>query len=357
MNSVTNVARPRALKVATVVLMSALVVAGGVATPGVGAARSGSTAAGKAPATTVAASPLLARRNACKKSRLDVPACGVLWGIYTPPGAPSVGAYEKSIGRRFDIVKNYVGFTPGATFPNPSTARLAKGGRILDFSWTALNFKTRAKISFASIASGAWDKSVILPEARVLKSFHHKVILDFNHEFDSRAQAGKGKPAQYVAAYRHIHNVMRAAGVHNVIWAWLSTGDIDHAAEIRASYPGAAYVNWVGYDPYNFGQCHADPWRTPYQTFAPFYHWLRTQRGMSHKPIILGEYGSAAGQHVGSWYARVAATLRHLPRIKAVMQWSDATSPACDFKLTDSSAALAGFKVSSNARYVTGARR
>jgi hypothetical protein len=303
----------------------------------------------------------IATHNVCRKSRHDVPFCGVLWGLFTPPVPGKTheiqhyGVIERAIGRRFDIVKNYMGWNPGTTFPTPAQRALAGNGkRILDFSWNAVNFKTRAKVSYQSIAAGEWDKSIILPEARRLRSFHHKVFIDFNHEFDSRAQSGEGTPAQYVAAYRHIHNVMRAAGVKNVIWTWVSTGDVYHAKEIKASYPGAAFVNWVGYDPYNSAGCHGESWRTPYQTFSPFYHWLQRQPGMRRKPIMLGEYASAPGPSIGAWYAAVAPTLKRLPHIKAVMQWSSGNSAACDFRLTDSTAALSGFALSSNAPYITG---
>jgi hypothetical protein len=327
-------------------------------TIGVAPASAGARASADRPAVTKAGMA----SNKCKKSKLKVPKCGVLWGLYTPPVAgrgvwkAPYGKLEKPIGRRFDMVKRYIDWAPGTTFPNSSDRTLADGGkRILDFSWNSINYKTRAKVSYQSIANGAWDKSVILPEARKLKSFHHRVFIDFNHEFDNKAQSGEGTPAQYVAAYRHIHHVMRVAGVHNVIWAWVSTGYTGHDAEIKASYPGARYVNWVGYDPYNFAQCHSEGWRTPYQTFQPFYHWLRTQPGMKNKPIMLGEYASAPGAQVGAWYAGVAGALKRLPHIKAVMQWSS-TSDGCDFRLQDSAAALAGFAVSSTSAYVLGLR-
>jgi hypothetical protein len=350
MNSLTRVAFPRALAAMTVALITALGLLAGLAGPSSGAARAAQVRPARAHHMVA---------NACKKSTRDVPRCGVLWGLYTPPvSGPGVwkapyGRVERPIGRRFDIVKRYVDWAPGATFPNKSDRTLAGGKRILDFSWNSINYKTRAKVSYQSIANGAWDKSVILPEARKLKSFHHRVFIDFNHEFDNKPQSGEGSPAQYVAAYRHIHHVMRMAGVHNVIWAWVSTGYLGHAQEIKASYPGAAYVNWVGYDPYNFAQCHSEGWKTPYQTFQPFYHWLRTQPGMKQKPIMLGEYASAPGPKIGSWYAGVASALKRLPRIKAVMQWSS-TSAGCDFRLVDSAPALAGFTASSNARYIIG---
>jgi beta-mannanase len=266
------------------------------------------------------------------------------------------GVVERAIGRRFDIVLSYMGWQPGVVFPDPEQARLAKDGRrILDFSWDAINFATRATASYQSIADGKWDRSVLRHEARRLKAFHQKVFIEFNHEFDDPAQSGRGTPAQYAAAYRHIHRYMRLAGVTNIIWVWVSTGYLGDARQIAEGYPGSGYVNWIGYDPYNFASCRSEAWRTPFETFQPFYHWLQMHPHMRDKPILLNEYASATGPAVGRWYAGVARTLQRLPKIKAVMQWSSAM-PTCDFRLTDSAAALAGFAKSSNAPYITGAK-
>jgi hypothetical protein len=342
--------RPRVAARMSVSLVSALLLVAAIVTPSLGA--SGHPRGMAKPG----AKQFEAIHNTCKRSPSDIPACGVLWGLFTP--SQQYRPIEKKIGRRFDIVKNYTDWRPGTTFPTAKERRLAAGGRrILDISWNAIDYPTRAKISYQSIAAGDWDKSVILPETRKLKSFHHKIFMDFSHEFDSHAQSGRGTPAQYVAAYRHIHHLFRLAGVKNVIWVWVSTGDIYHAKTLKAGYPGAAYVNWIGYDPYNFAECMKWPWRSPYTTFHPFYHWLKKQPKMRHKPIMLGEYASAQGSAIGAWYAAVAPTLKRMPKIKAVMQWSAMTSPVCDFRLTQSAQALAGFAASSNSPYILGVKR
>jgi hypothetical protein len=324
-------------------------------------ARATGAGGGHRAAAAAKAAPTL--HNRCRRSRTDVPACGVLWGMYLKP-APAkpqwrghYPAVEKRIGRRLDIVKRYVDWQHGITFPDTSDTRLAAGGkRILDFSWNSVNYATGQKVSWKSIASGRWDASVIRPEARRLKHFHHKVFLDFDHEFDGAMDRPLGSPAQFVKAYRHIHRVLHRAGVHNVIWTWVVTGYLGNRAKIRAGWPGAKYVNWVGYDPYNFVQCHQAKWQSPMQTIGPFYRWLRHQPGIRRKPVMLGEYASAFGPSVGHWYASIASTLRRLPRIKAVMQWSARVSNACDYVLTSNSAALRGFRASSHSAYVLGRR-
>jgi len=336
-------ARPRAVAL-SISLIGALGLATGVAAPILGAT-----------SATAAVKPAAVVRNVCAKSAIDVPSCGVLWGNFTP--SENYAPLEKSIGRQFDIVKNYTDWAAGVTFPNAVTKALTTdGSRTLYYSWNAVNYNTRAKINYQSIANGAWDQSVILPEARALIAYHQKIFIDFNHEFDNSVQeSGQGTAAQYAAAYRHIHQVFVSAGVTNVIWVWVTTGYVPHAAAITAGYPGAAYVDWVGYDPYNFDQCHSGKWLMPYQVFQPFYAWLQSQPAMSAKPIMLTEYASAPGASIGAWYAAVAPALQQLPRIKALIQWNAMASATCDYRLTNSASAVAGFKTSANAPSVTGA--
>jgi hypothetical protein len=259
------------------------------------------------------------------------------------------------MGRRFDLVKNYVPWVAYATFPPLSDNHLAKRRRLY-FSWDPVNYKTKAKISYAAIASGYWDRSVILPEARRLKHFHHRIFIDFSHEFDAKWQAPNGTPTQFRAAYRHIEDVMTQAGVHNVIWSWVTTGYTGNAAKILAGWPGRKYVDWIGYDPYNLAGCLGRPWRSSYYTFHQFYRWVNHRPEMRGKPLMVAEYGSVHGPQVRNWYASIPNDLRRMPRIKAMMQFSAPTLSGCDVSVPDSAAALAGFTHAAVAPRVLGRR-
>lgn len=323
-----------------------------------------------APTSAVAAAAASPRTtvhggNHCHRSKIDVPSCGVLWGMFRPKTpthdrsqwSHHYHAVEKRIGRRFDLVKNYVPWVAHATFPPASDNHLARKGRTLYFSWDPVNYKTKAKISYAAIASGYWDQSVILPEARRLKHFHHHIFIDFSHEFDAKWQAANGTPAQFVAAYRHIENVMTQAGVHNVIWSWVTTGYLGNVAKIKAGYPGGKYVDWIGYDPYNLAGCLGRPWRSSYYTLHQFYRWVNHQHQMRNKPLLVAEYGSVHGPQVRKWYASIPRDLRRMPRIKGMMQFSAPTLSGCDVSVPDSAAAMAGFKHASQSKRVTGRKR
>jgi hypothetical protein len=300
--------------------------------------------------------------NRCHRNAIDVPSCGVLWGLFKPP-VPVPGqsrwsahypAAERVMGRRLDLAKQYVDWAPGDSFPTSQDRRLAHHHRTLYYSWDPVNYGTGQSVSYASIINGDWDRSVIRPEARHLKRFHHRVFLDFGHEFDLPADAKFGTPAQFAAAYRHIENVFRHMGVHNVIWSWVSTGYLGFKRTIRAGYPGTRYVDWIGYDPYNFAYCTGNEWQSTYRTFHPFYRWTSHQAGMRHKPLLASEYASAAGSRVARWYASIPSTLQRLPRLRALIQFSGTTVPPCSVQLSASRAALRGFAKAARSPRVIG---
>jgi Glycosyl hydrolase family 26 len=281
-----------------------------------------------------------------------VPSCGALWGIYTEPTgsegwAQPVTSLEQSTGRTFDIVKRYHDWSNAGgngQFPDTFEQALgANGQRLLDFSWTSNIYSTGGHVMWADIAAGVYDSSVILPEAARLKAWAQPVFMDFDHEMEGQDRLKDGSPAEYIAAYQHIHDVFDSQGVTNVIWVWTSTGWLANVDRIAATYPGDAYVDWIGYDPYNFYTCNGSAWETPTQIVEPFYNWLMSN-GHGNKPFMLGEYGSVAtSTATGAWYGGVVPALKGLPNIKAVMEWNSETSTACDFRVTTQPTILAGF--------------
>ena len=95
----------------------------------------------------------IAPGNTCHRSAIDVPSCGVSWGLFKPrvavPGKTYFSAHyeavERAMGRRLDLVKNYVDWGPGDTFPAIPDRRLARGHRMLYFSWNPINYTTHKR--------------------------------------------------------------------------------------------------------------------------------------------------------------------------------------------------------------------
>ncbi len=321
------------------------------------------TASAPVAKATAVAAKAKAVRNRCKRNEKFVPSCGILWGSYLSPsgGSHPYKSLEKQVGRRFDMIKAYWGWQPGKVFPNDQQRALGKGGRTWQLSWNAIDYGTRNSARYVDITSGAYDASIIRPQAQALKQWGKRVIIDFDHEMEgSWSQGGVSTnpsnratdAAEYRAAFRHIVTVFREVGATNVKFAWVPAGWDKN--KFAPYYPGRKYVDWVGWDPYNFHTCHGSPYKTPAQTFDYFYSWALSTPGVRKKPLMMGEYGTHNTAQAGAWYRGVGKALKSKPRVKAVIQWGSAVE-GCNFRLTENAGALAGFKKSGMRKYVLGA--
>jgi hypothetical protein len=300
--------------------------------------------------------PATAGAAACTRSALEVPSCGVLWGVYS--SALSIPTLESQAGRQFDIVYHFHTFDTSSEFPNSAEVTLAASGHVLLDDWTAkLNGK---QLSWAAISNGTYN-SQIDAEASKLKSYGKPVMVSFEHESDLKTHIpSQGTAAQYAAAYRYIHNRFASDGVKNAIWVWTTTGYGGHDSEFKTLYPGSAYVDWVGYDPYNFAACHDEAWKTFSDTVSGFYSWLESN-GFGNKPFILPEYGTVpgTGSEAAQWFNSIPSVLQAHPNIKALMEFDDTSSgpgavSTCNSVLTAASGEFAAFTAAGHSAAVVG---
>ena len=96
----------------------------------------------------------------------------------------------------------------------------------------------------------------------------------------------------FVAAWRHVVTLFRAAGAGNVTWLW-AVNVTDQTTEIPNPapwWPGGSYVNWVGIDGY-----YDSPLAGFAQVFGPT---IVDVRSLTKDPIFISEKGvkPAAGQ-------------------------------------------------------------
>jgi hypothetical protein len=283
-------------------------------------------------------------------SALDVPSCGVLWGAYKPPSgsetlATTVTDLESQVGRPFDIVYRYHdwGSASSGAFPDKYELQLAASGHILMEDWETQVFSGHTQVQWSDIAAGKYDSSVIDPEAARIKAFGQPIFVSIDAEMDGMVGIN-GTAAEYVAAYRHIHDEFARLGVTNVIWVFTTESWSAHWNLDLSLYPGSSYVDWIGFDAYNFASCHSEAWRSFSQTVTPIYNFYM-QNGMSNKPFMLPEYGTAPNASDSSaaadWYAGIPAALRALPNIKAMLEWDD--DATCDATLTADPGELQSF--------------
>lgn len=118
------------------------------------------------------------------------------------------------VGTKPNIIGQYVAW--GSSF-DTAAARNAWSYGAMDFVvWEPFN------LSVAQIAAGASD-SYIESFAAAVRALNVPIVLSFGHEFNGNwypwGTTGT-TPAQFVAAWRHIHDVFATEGATNVIWVW-----------------------------------------------------------------------------------------------------------------------------------------
>ncbi|MGX1619565.1 glycosyl hydrolase [Streptomyces sp. NPDC055506] len=259
-----------------------------------------------------------------------------------------VRAYEKRVGRELDIVYTYhdmslaQGTRREGQLLTPEERRVGEDHLLL-LSWESKWWggTKKQQPTWKQIASGALDDKVIDVQAERIKDYGKKVFLSFDLEMDTRTP-DNGTPAEYVKAYRHIHDRFRELGVDNVVWTWITTGYLDHADEMKRMYPGDEYVDWIGYNQYNYYRCHNTRWMTFAQTQNTAHDWIR-ENISDDKPLMLSEFGtavdSARPQRQAEWYAQVPGVLKGLEGVKAALQWNYRDpGPHCNLALANDAA-------------------
>jgi hypothetical protein len=286
----------------------------------------------------------------CGPQAYLAPECGALWGIYTTRNGTlttAVTNLEAQVGRSFDIVLRYHDFSDHVhqgLFPDSHQVTLGQD-RILLFAWQARVAKTDADISWSEIARGRWDRYIDAAAARI-DDYGRPVMVAFDPEFD---RFDKGTMADYVNAYRRIHSRFESLGVDNVAWLWVPTGYLGAGNDERTmqGYPGSRYVDWIGFDPYNFFSCNGSGWNTFEEEIAPPHDFFVDQ-GLGDKPQILMEYGTEYDEanpalSVG-WYRDIPTVLQDYTRIKALVRFdANSVSRTCNVSLSNGPGMLEAF--------------
>ncbi|WP_149552476.1 glycosyl hydrolase [Streptomyces marokkonensis] len=292
----------------------------------------------------------------CGPTDLLEPPCGAWFGAFVPHDRDDledrVRAYEKRVGRTLDIVYTYHDMSlPEGTrregqLLSPEEQRVGED-RMLLLSWESKWWggTKGQQPTWKEIAAGELDESVIDVQARRIKDYGErtgkKVFLSFDLEMDTRTP-DNGTPAEYVKAYRHIHDRFERLGADNVVWTWIITGYLDHAGLFERMYPGDEYVDWIGYNQYNYYRCHETDWLTFAQTQTATHAWIRKNIS-DDKPLMLSEFGTAADPsrpgRQAEWYGQVPRVLKDLDGVKAALQWNHRDpGPHCDLALADDAA-------------------
>lgn len=277
--------RPRAARVAAALAATALLGATGCGlgssdrhdAPGTGG--DGTTARTTAPANTVTpydVRPLLHPAKKYFGAALDK----------APHSMAPVDAYTRMVGKQPNLLEYYAEW--GAGFDASGVRRAWQQGALTLMSWEP--FST----SLADIAAGRSD-AYIKRYATAVRTLNLPVVIDFADEFNGGWEnwgTHHVTPAQFVAAWRHIHDVFVDTGAGTVIWAW-SPNVVNPVPSVRLKpyYPGDGYVDWVGLIGY-FTLGNGNRYSTFSGVFGPTMRQVRT---FTRKPFLVLETAAEPG--------------------------------------------------------------
>lgn len=274
------------------------------------------------------------------------------WGV-TLPGLPSgtgeLSALAAAVGDQPGVVMWYDAWSNKTVFPVEAANQISAAGARVVVTWEPWNPADgvdQKAYRDARIAAGAFD-SYLRSYAASVKSYGKPVVIRFAHEMNGNwypwsPGVNGNTAADYVAAFRHVHDVFAAQGVTNVAWAWVPNVPYAGSASLPQIYPGDAYVDQVGLDGYNWGTSQIwSAWTPFWDVFGPGVAQLQS---LTTRPIWLGEVASAeTGGDKAAWIDDMFATLAAHPEVRG-FTWFNFNKET-DWRLDSSPAARDAYAI------------
>jgi hypothetical protein len=202
--------------------------------------------------------------------------------------------------------------------------KVRNAGMIPMISWNSASANGTSGYTDAQVAAGSQD-SYITQWAQAAKAWGHPLFLRFDWEMNGAwmswgVGANGNTASDYVAMWRHVHDIFTNVGATNVTWVWCPNIDpTNRLAPLSSLYPGDAYVDWTCLDGYNGN----DPWTSFQNLFGPNYNQI-TGTIAPTKPMLIGETASTeSGGSKAQWITNMLSVLpTSFPKIRAFL-WFD----------------------------------
>ena len=295
----------------------------------------------------------------------------IVFGAFPAPRSgqtkqQAVTALEAQIGRKLNVVRVYdLWDTP---LPDSHTSWLRSTGHTLFLSVKAKRTNgtlvSWRQLADARPGSGLYNE--IVGWATKLKNFGAPLYFTFHHEPEAATNLNNGTATDFIDAWRNIISVLRLQGVTNAQYVWTMTdySFVVPSTDRRAAFkwfPGDAYVDHLGSDPYNWYNCREginNSWKSLAQIIEPF-----RQFGAAHptKGLMLPEWASyedpATPGRKAQWIADARALFKSpgYEQFKLVLyfNWFDQKYTNCRWWVDTSQSSLTNFAAMANDPFYT----
>lgn len=276
-----------------------------------------------------------------------------LGGFFPPApqeGIAPVLQAEKILGRRIDPVMWFRSWDtpagPGRFRPEYLDGLDDRDVVITWEPWRPGGGAVQPEYAPAAIAAGRHDQ-YIREWAGAVRDAGRLIYLRPMHEMNGRwypwgSPDGQCRPADYVAAWRHIRSLFTGEAALNVRWIWSPNGtDVPSGNRMEAYYPGPDQVDVLGCSAYNLGTTR------PWSEWTPFRDLMRVpyQRlaRLGPQPIWVCETGcTPEGGDKPAWVRGMLASAKAFPRLDAVLWFN--TDKETDWRATEPPEVAAAFR-------------
>lgn len=200
------------------------------------------------------------------------------------------------------------------------------------------------EFALATIIDGDHDE-LIEDWATALAEWGRPVAIRFAHEMNGywypwSESVNGNAPGQYVAAWRHVHDVFEEAGADNVIWIWSPNPTQPTLTPLAGLYPGDDYVDWLGVVGYLGNGIDPSVFVPTFdQLFGPTIAEIRE---LSDLPIVITEIGATEdGGAKASWIRHVLGEVDRRDDIVGFI-WFEVDKET-DWRIVSSAEATAAF--------------
>ncbi len=269
----------------------------------------------------------------------------------------AVTKFEQMLGKPMSLIHFSAPFADCSStpcsfygFPTSLMQRIREHGSIPFFSWASQSTPAsleEPEFQLSDVISGRYD-GYIREFAEEAKAWGHPFFLRFNWEMNGNwfewSEGVNGNQAgEYVAAWRHVHDIFTEVGATNATWVWCPNVDpTGKLHELASLYPGNEYVDWTGLDGYNWGPGRGG-WTSFRQLYATTYRRI-TEEIAPTKPMVIGEMGSTeSGGSKADWIQEALSEVpSEFPKVRGLL-WFEKYEDGMDWPIESSAAATSAF--------------
>ncbi|MCA9731312.1 MAG: hypothetical protein H6696_08105 [Deferribacteres bacterium] len=279
-------------------------------------------------------------------------------GMYRPElpyHYDTVVAVEDSLDTKLKVISYYQAWGDGDEhqFNLDVVRNIAKGDYIPMITWEPWvvafeKYKNNmADSSVALITAGEFDY-YIHSWARQIVQYGKPIFLRLGHEMSNPWYTWSNHygntPEMYIAMWRHVYEIFQKEGAKNSLFVWSP-----YTAADSVFYPGNDYVDWIGFDIFNYGALsETGSW----YDFSTLTSILYNNYTKYNKPMMIAEVGcSEFGGNKNDWYRDMfhLLTTNVFPQIKLLVIFDNpigktATGLDVDWSMTADEAVYSAIK-------------